>query len=141
MSEKSFKNIPPFYQDMIGSLLILFSNVPEPTRFICARDICGYVEAILYFTRATNDACKYNQDTTYIKDLQKAREDIDAATYLYRGGGDAAEALEKLGAATDTMKKIIVCREMISEDFELRSNPLSSQSLEADVSSRNYRSV
>lgn len=141
MSEKSFKNIPPFYQDLIGSLLIMFSNVPEPTRFICARDICGYIEAILYFTKAGKDACKYNPETTYMADLEIARQNIDEATYLYREGGAAAEALKRLGLATDILKKIIVCREMISEDYEMRSNPLNSQSLADDVQSRNYRTL
>lgn len=140
---KSFKTLPGFYQDILGSLLIVFSSSHESIRFNIARDLAGYVESLLRYTRSYDYSPEYDDTTTFGKMAEKARLDIDSATLLYREGGSPGTALQKLGAATDSLKQIIIMRRMISEGFEIRrTNPLASSSLEGDSGgSSNYRRV
>lgn len=135
-----FKNLPGFYQDILGSLMIVFSSSHESMRFFAARDLAGYVDALLRYTRAYDLYPDHNQDKSFGQMATEAREGIDQAITLYREGGSPGSALLELGKATDNLKEIIILREMISEGYELRhANPLNSSSLEAQ--STNYRRV
>ena len=137
--KKSFKPIPQFWQDMIGSALILYSTVTEPARFGVAQDVLGYVDAIIHYTRAKYD--KNVTEKTYAEDIEEARKSLTYAITQYRDGGNAADALISLGSAMDLLKKIIISRDMIAEGYDIRSNPLGSQSLADDIQSKNYRKV
>lgn len=141
--KKSFTTLPGFYQDILGSLLIVFSSSHESIRFNVARDLAGYVEGFLRYTRAYDLHPEYNTEITFGQMATRARVDIDEATVQYREGGSPGTALQLLGQATDNLKQIIIMRRMISEGFELhRSNPLATSSLEEETTiSSNYRKV
>lgn len=140
--KKDFKTLPGFYQDIIGSLLIVFSSSHESMRFNVARDLVGFVDALLKFTRAHDLRPDNDAEKTFGEMVEDARVNIDNALQLYRDGGSPGESLVKLGQATDSLKQIIVLREMISEGFEIRrTNPLNSSSLEGDTESTNYRKI
>lgn len=137
---KPFKTIPRFYQDLIGSILIMYSNVPESSRFQVARDLYGYVESMLLFTKAIDLKSK-GDEKTYRGQLEEAKDMLSEAIALYREGGSVSDSILKLYDAVDILKRIIVLREMIAEEYEIRSNPLSSMNLEEDIQSKNYRAI
>lgn len=136
--EKSFSNLPDIYQNILGSLLVAYSSSHEAMRFNVARDMAGFVNALIIFSKAKDLKAK-NSEMTYGDMVKEATTEIDDALILYRDGGDAGAALVLLGKATDTLKRIIITREMIKEGFEVYSNPLGTQSLERDTQSKNYR--
>lgn len=136
--EKSFSNLPDIYQNILGSLLVAYSSSHEAMRFNVARDMAGFVNALIIFSKAKDLKAK-NSEMTYGEMVEEATTEIDDALILYRDGGDAGAALVLLGKATDTLKRIIITREMIKEGFEVYSNPLGTQSLERDTQSKNYR--
>lgn len=136
--EKSFSNLPDIYQNILGSLLVAYSSSHEAMRFNVARDMAGFVNALIIFSKAKDLKAK-NSEMTYGEMVKEATTEIDDALILYRDGGDAGAALVLLGKATDTLKRIIITREMIKEGFEVYSNPLGTQSLERDTQSKNYR--
>lgn len=138
--EKSFSNLPDIYQNILGSLLVAYSSSHEAMRFNVARDMAGFVNALIIFSKAKDLKAK-NSEMTYGEMVKEATTEIDDALILYRDGGDAGAALVLLGKATDTLKRIIITREMIKEGFEVYSNPLGTQSLERDTQSKNYRRV
>lgn len=140
--KKSFTNLPGFYQDILGSLLIVFSSSHESIRFNVARDLAGYVEGFLRYSRAYDHYPEYSSEKTFGEMATQAKEDIDKAVVQYREGGSPGMALQLLGQATDSLKQIIIMRRMISEGFEIhRTNPLASSSLEEETISSNYRRV
>lgn len=136
--EKPISHLPDIYQNILGSLLVAYSSSHEAMRFNVARDMAGFVNALIIFSKAKDLKAK-NSEMTYGEMVKEATTEIDDALILYRDGGDAGAALVLLGKATDTLKRIIITREMIKEGFEVYSNPLGTQSLERDTQSKNYR--
>lgn len=136
--EKPISHLPDIYQNILGSLLVAYSSSHEAMRFNVARDMAGFVNALIIFSKAKDLKAK-NSEMTYGEMVKEATTEIDEALILYRDGGDAGAALVLLGKATDTLKRIIITREMIKEGFEVYSNPLGTQSLERDTQSKNYR--
>lgn len=139
--KKKFKRVEPFYQDMLGSLLIMFSNMPVSLRFHVALDLYGYVDSLLLETGARNTKTKNNKERIYSQDIEDAKSNLDLALAEYMDGGSASSGVLHLYEAVDILKQIIITRGMISEDFEFRSNPLGSASLEEDTMSKNYRNI
>lgn len=138
--KKTYKKVEPFYQDMLGSLLIMFSNMPVSLRFQVALDLYGYVDSLLLDTGAKEMQTK-TKERTYGQAIDDAKSSLDTALAEYMDGGSASQAVQHLYEAVDILKQIIITRNMISEDFELRSNPLGSASLEDDMMSKNYRKI
>ena len=138
--EKPISTLPEIYQNILGSLLVAYSSSHEAMRFNVARDLAGFVNALIIFSKVKDTKAKYS-DKTYGELIEKATSQIDNALLIYRDGGDAGAALVLLGEATDTLKRIIITREMIKEGFEVYSNPLGTQTLERDTQSKNYRRV
>lgn len=140
---KTISNLPDFWQDILGGLLVAYASSHESMRFIIARDLAGFVRSLLLYANAYELPCKKHktEDTTYGKLADDAITKINNALLLYRDGGSPGAALIELGDATDNLKEIIICREMIKEGFELRSDPLGAQNLESDIQSKNYRRI
>ena len=138
--KKPFKTCPGFYQDILGSLLVAYATTAEEMRFIIARDICGYVPALLRYTRAYDMITDSNPETTFGDMSAKATDAVNDAITYYKAG-DTSTALIMLGTAMDSLKQIIITREMIAEGYEIRSRPFASSSLADDTESNNYRRV
>lgn len=139
--EKTISTLPDIYQNILGSLLVAFSSSHEAMRFNVARDLAGFVSALVIYSNVKDKKSKCRPDKTYGDLANEATGQIDDALILYRDGGDAGQSLVLLGKATDTLKEIIITRNMIKEGFDVYSNPLGTQSLERDTQSKNYRRV